>query len=58
MPNYSCGICIEQSLFDKISQQALDDLLDEPPEMDAKRRTDMELLGKLRDARRTLETLG
>ena len=33
-------------------------LLDEPPEMDMKRRADMELLAKLRSARRALESLG
>lgn len=47
-----------QTLFEKISLQPSEHLLDEPPEMDAKRRADMELLAKLRSARRALETMG
>mmetsp|Transcript_17835 Transcript_17835/g.40984 ORF Transcript_17835/g.40984 Transcript_17835/m.40984 type:complete len:192 (-) Transcript_17835:603-1178(-) len=49
---------IYQTLFEKINLQPSEHLLDEPPEMDAKRRADMELLAKLRSARRALETMG
>mmetsp|Transcript_84250 Transcript_84250/g.252664 ORF Transcript_84250/g.252664 Transcript_84250/m.252664 type:complete len:87 (+) Transcript_84250:74-334(+) len=49
---------VYQALFDALGRQPVDNLLDEPPEMDAKRRADMELLAKLRSARRALETIG
>ena len=44
-------------LFDRLGRLADDGLLDEPPEMDAKRRADVELLSQLRSARRALEAL-
>ena len=48
---------IHAALFDGVGRQSPEGLLDEPPEMDAKRRTDMELLAKLRAAKRALESL-
>ena len=46
-----------QTLFENVARQSVDGLLDEPPEMDAKRRADMELLSQLRSAKRALESL-
>jgi len=48
---------IYQTLFENVARQSVDGLLDEPPEMDAKRRADMELLSQLRSAKRALESL-
>lgn len=48
---------IYPTLFEHLGRTADDGLLDEPPEMDAKRRNDVELLGKLRAAKRALEVL-
>ena len=45
------------ALFDGVGRQSPEGLLDEPPEMDAKRRVDLELLSKLRAAKRALESL-
>ena len=44
-------------LFENLGRQPPDGLLDEPPEVDAKRRADVELLAKLRAAKRALESL-
>mmetsp|Transcript_38416 Transcript_38416/g.127240 ORF Transcript_38416/g.127240 Transcript_38416/m.127240 type:complete len:135 (-) Transcript_38416:53-457(-) len=44
-------------LFDRIARQPPAGLLDEPPEMETKRRGDVELLAKLRAARTALESL-
>ena len=47
------------TLFERLAHASVDDqgLLDEPPEMESKRRADVELLGKLRAAKRALEQL-
>jgi len=47
---YSC-------LFDRIARQPPAGLLDEPPEMESKRQSDLEVLAKLRAARGALESL-
>jgi len=48
---------IYMTLFENVSRRDTDGLLDEPPETDAKRRADMELLSQLRAAKRVLESL-
>ena len=48
---------IYSTLFEGMGRAQLDGLLDEPMEVDVRRRADMELLAKLRAAKRTLETL-
>jgi len=45
------------TLFERLGHNADEGLLDEPPEMDTKRRADADLLAKLRAAKRTLEVL-
>jgi GTP-binding protein EngB required for normal cell division len=45
------------ALFETLGRQPPEGLLAEPPEMDAKRRADVDLLAKLRAAKRALETL-
>ena len=48
---------IYAALFDSLSRTPLEGLLDEPEDIDSKRRTDIELLHKLRAAKRALEAL-
>lgn len=48
---------VYSALFDAMGRTPPEGLLDEPMEVDSKRRADMELLNKLRAAKRTLETL-
>lgn len=48
---------VYSALFETIGRQPPEGLLVEPPEMDAKRRADLELLSKLRAAKRALESL-
>ena len=45
------------ALFEAFGRQPPEGLLDEAPEMDAKRRADVEMLEKLRAAKRALESL-
>ena len=45
------------ALFDALARAPLEGLLDESDAADAKRRADLELLQKLREARRALESL-
>jgi len=45
------------SLFDALHQKPQDELLDEPDDLNAKRKADMELLEKLRSAKRVLENI-
>jgi len=45
------------ALFEALGRAPTDGLLDEPTEVDVKRRADVELLAKLRAAKRALETL-
>ena len=45
------------TLFEALAAQSTDGLLDEPMEVDVKRRAEIELLGKLRAAKRALESL-
>ena len=48
---------IYPTLFENLGRHPPAGLLDEPPEMDAKRRADVDLLSKLRAAKRALEAL-
>ena len=45
------------ALFDALMRSPLEGLLDEPEEVDVKRKADIELLNKLRAAKRALEAL-
>tara|TARA_B110001452_G_scaffold161283_1_gene134248 strand:+ start:491 stop:826 length:336 start_codon:yes stop_codon:yes gene_type:complete len=44
-------------LFERIAQHQPAQILDEPPELEAKRRADLEVVAKLRAARTALEAL-
>ena len=48
---------VSASLFERIARQPPANVLDEPPEVDAQRRAELEVVTKLRAAKRALETL-
>ena len=51
------SLCGGRALFDALSRTPLEGLLDESEEVDVKRRADVQLLEKLRAAKRALEAL-
>jgi len=48
---------VSASLFERIARQPPANVLDEPPEVDAQRRAELEVVTQLRAAKRALETL-
>ena len=57
MASVFASLCGGRALFDALSRTPLEGLLDESEEVDVKRRADVQLLEKLRAAKRALEAL-